>query len=327
MIIGHEHSLQFLQKAFENKKVPHALFFWGPAGLGKKTIAEGFARSFFCEKERFFGCGSCTVCDANNPIQRSHILRISAIKQDLNAAERGVGIEIIREIQSRLDTTSLVGKPRVILFENAAEITAESWHALLKTVEEPPPDTYIIIIGESKESIPSTILSRMVPIRFSLIPQKKLFDYLEKHHPALSREETEKLAGFAQGRPGRLIQALADPDRVKDTQKKYSFIFGLFTNPLYTSLQKIEELVKVDGNFEEQCELMFMTLRSILLLHTCQKPPYVLKIPESNATMLKNRYHAADCIRIFRKLFKTHQLMRETNVNRRIAFEALMLDI
>lgn len=327
MIIGHERPLQFLKKAYEHNKVPHALLFWGPSDIGKRTVAASFARGLICDTKTFLGCGTCQSCDPENAVLKSHRISIRDIKEEIKDERQGISIDVIRALQERLTTTSLIGKPKVIIIDDAEDLTPEASNALLKTLEEPPENAYIILTGTSRESVLPTISSRTAPLRFSRVPQKTLEMFLEERHAAIPQDKRISLARFAQGRPGRLLRGIDDPEEIADAQKKYSFVFGLLANPLYAAFQKIDGAVKNEESLGVYLEYFFPALRSVFFLQQNLDAPYILKIPESVAKTFGVRHEPRAYARIFEKLYKTHARLQETNVNARIAFESFILDI
>lgn len=327
MIIGHERQLHYLKKSFKNGTVPHALFFWGPDEIGKRTVAESFAASFICKKETFLGCGTCALCQPGSPVRLSHILFASRIKEEIEGTGQGIGIDVIREIQNRAYATSFSQKPKIILIEDVSAMSDEAWHSFLKILEEPPKNVFFIIIGQSRESVLPTIFSRTVSLRFSLVSQKTMLEYVGREYPDMSREKAHTLTRFAGGRPGRLLKSIENPAIMKDAQKKYSVVFSILTNPLHVSLQKIDEVMRRDESIDEYMEPMFVALRSMFFLGHHHESSQAVAIPEAAAKKFRSRYTLSDGVRLMNELFKIQRLMRETNANKRIAFESFIVGL
>ncbi len=327
MIIGHTLALEYLKKAFMRNAVPHALFFWGPKEVGKRTIAEEFAKGFFCEKGSFLGCGECDGCSAENAIHKDHVINTREMHEAIEEETDSIGIETILAIQRKIQESSLVGKPRIVIIDGVESVTPTAWNALLKTLEEPPADVYFILIGETKDSVLPTILSRSVPLRFSLVSLKDIEAYLAENHGKLSENERASFARFSGGRPGRLLKGLEDPAVMKAAQQKLSVAFSILSNPLYASLQKIDELAKKEEPLDEYPDYLFLALRSLFLMQYEAPNSYTLKIPEALSKSLSTRYPGTLQAKAINKLFTVNNLLKETNVNRRMALESFVIEL
>lgn len=325
MIIGHEHVLEFLRKAHKKGKVPHALFFLGPESTGKTAIAEQFAQTFLCDKNEFLGCGTCGGCSPDNPFRTETVLFMDNFEE--KEGKRSIGIDAALYLQKKLALSSLSGKPRVVIIPDAGRLTNEAINTLLKTLEEPPKDVYFILTAPSKEFVPFTVLSRTVPLRFSLVPTKTLEEYLRENHPGISKDTVSTLARFSQGRPGRLIEGLSNPDYVKGLQQKYATALNLLTNPLYASLQKTEELVKEGETLMDYLDYFFILLRSLFLAQKSPSLPYALKISDIYMKKFSEKTPSKAFAKIMKELFTIRALCKETNINQRIAFESFLMKL
>ncbi|MEK7148871.1 MAG: hypothetical protein AAB796_00525 [Patescibacteria group bacterium] len=328
MIIGHQTVLRFLNKAYSKDSVPHGLFFFGPRSVGKHAVATAFAESFLCDEKKFLGCAVsdgefCESCNPENPYRKEHIILIDDIK---DPEQKSIGIDDIFTLQQKISTSSFSGKPRFVIINDSERMTSEASNTLLKTLEEPPVNVYFILIAEAKDSLLPTIVSRTVPIRFSLTPIQELLEYLESHS-TLSAEERSSCARFAHGRPGRMLSGLLNKEEMKEARKKYSTAMNLLASPLYSAFQKVDDAVKSEENLNEYPEYLFFVLRSLLLLGSRADDPNALKIPEAMQKPLLEKFKNGKLTDILKKLFFTDYLMKQTNVNKRIAFEAFLLEL
>ena len=328
MIIGHQKVLQFLNKAYSKGSIPHGLFFFGPHAVGKHTIATAFAESFLCDEKRFLWCAVsdgefCESCKPENPYRKEHIILIDDIK---DPEQKSIGIDDIFVLQQKISTSSFSGKPRFVIINDAERMTSEASNTLLKTLEEPPVNVYFILIAEAKDSLLPTIVSRTVPIRFSLTPMKELREYLESHSK-LSADEKSSYTRFAQGRPGRMLIGLSDDGEMKEARKKYSTAMNLLASPLYSAFQKVDEAVKSEESLHEYPEYLFFVLRSLLLLGSGADSSNALKIPEAMQKPLLEKFKNGKLTDIVKKLFFADYLMKQTNVSKRMAFESFLLEL
>ena len=188
-IIGHRQQIRLLENAIQHQRVAHAYLFEGPDGIGKRLVAQFFARIILCENSS--GCGHCNAC--SQAAAGSH--------PDLHPVEaegNSIKIEQIRGLQAQLVLRSFSGQGKVCLIDDADLMTREAANALLKTLEEPVAGTFIILISNHPEVLLPTILSRCQRVTFSRLPQQELVRHL-RHELSVSSAEATVLAAISDG--------------------------------------------------------------------------------------------------------------------------------
>lgn len=188
-IIGHQPQIKILKAAIEHNRVAHAYLFDGPDGIGKKLVAQIFARIFLCETAN--GCGHCASC--TKMVAHTHPDFFS-----LEPDGTAIKIDQIRALQPQLALRSFAGRGKVCLIDSAELMTREAANALLKTLEEPTAGTLIILISSRPDSLLSTICSRCQEVRFNRLPSREFAHHLEKTL-AISAAEAKLLAAVADG--------------------------------------------------------------------------------------------------------------------------------
>lgn len=164
----HRTNLIALRRLIRKGRLPSALLFHGERGIGKRTIASTVARALLCQspvaertEETVLGCGEChecTVFAAGNHVDHHYL--------DLTDAEAWTTASF-RTFISSLNLRSFSGGARVILLDNAEAMSMQSANALLKSLEEPRPGTYFILVSSAPRRLPQTILSRCQPFYFA----------------------------------------------------------------------------------------------------------------------------------------------------------------
>lgn len=145
---------------------PHALLLHGPAGYGKRELAIFLARARLCEQADAAGfpCGSCAACEW--AAAREHPdLRWIEPGGDEEAAEGAtrsefIRIEQVRDLQDFVMLSSHRQGAKVIVLCPAEAMNAAAANALLKTLEEPPPGTFLLLVAHQPARLPATVLSR-----------------------------------------------------------------------------------------------------------------------------------------------------------------------
>jgi DNA polymerase-3 subunit gamma/tau len=172
-VVGQEHVTTTLCNAIDSGKLPHALLFAGPRGVGKTSIARILARALNCEKgPTKTPCGECAPC---REIANSTSLDV----QEIDAASNR-GIDDVREIRDSIRYSAAPGKHRIFIIDEVHMLTREAFAALLKTLEEPPPNSLFIFATTDPQKIPATVLSRVQRFDLKRLPAGDVLDLLRK---------------------------------------------------------------------------------------------------------------------------------------------------
>jgi len=156
-VFGHKEVIAKLLGTFASDRPGQTFMFVGPSGIGKKKIALGLAQALLCESSRA-ACGHCGSC-----------LRVAAGAHESLKVISSEGPQIkIDESREVIDFLNLQGltKRRVIIIDQAQTLNLQAANSLLKTLEEPPPETYFFLIAPSNAGVLSTIRSRSRSVSF-----------------------------------------------------------------------------------------------------------------------------------------------------------------
>lgn len=207
---------RLLAAALRSERFPHALLFHGPAGVGKELTATALAARLQCLQavpDDLDACGDCDSCrvfvGGNHPdfavihrgLRHFHPDRVIRASKGLFLV-----VDLIRhfliEPASKKPT---VGKRRVFIIRDAERMNEEAQNAILKTLEEPPPLTSLILVTSSADRLLQTIRSRCAPIAFGLLPRSFVEGELQTQH-GLAPDDAATLAELADGRLGTALQ-------------------------------------------------------------------------------------------------------------------------
>jgi DNA polymerase-3 subunit delta' len=159
-IPGHDHAVELLKSYSESARVPHAFLFAGIAGLGKTRIAKEFFKAVNCLDRSGEACDRCRSCI--KVMANTHPDLV-----EMNPSSRWIKVDEIREILSEIGFKPFESRMKFIIIEPAEHLNRESANALLKTLEEPPQNTVIVLISHRPKLLLPTIVSRCQVIRFS----------------------------------------------------------------------------------------------------------------------------------------------------------------
>ncbi len=159
-ILGHGPEIEDLKSSIVNGRVPHAYIFAGPEGLGKTRIAKEFFKALNCLNTPGDPCDSCRSC--LKAIHEGH--------PDFRTLGPRNGQIVIEDVRGVIDETSLKpfdARRRLIVIEPAERLNKASANALLKTLEEPPESSVIILVSHKPSLLLPTLVSRCQVVRFS----------------------------------------------------------------------------------------------------------------------------------------------------------------
>ncbi|MGV8078480.1 MAG: DNA polymerase III subunit delta' [Syntrophales bacterium] len=208
-ICGHEKPIAILRKALASGRIAHAYLFRGMEGIGKRTVAETFAKALNCSRREDDACDDCPSCRKFNSGNHPDIVTI-------RPAGPFIRIGDIRILQDQMGFRPLEGGRRVFLIVEADRMNEPAANALLKTLEEPSPRNHLILITSRPHRLPSTILSRCQHLPFNPLQTEAIALFL-RGHKEFTPEQVTTLASSAGGSIGRALEMAREDDiRIRD---------------------------------------------------------------------------------------------------------------
>lgn len=166
-VVGQEHISQALKNAIHSDRVAHAYLFTGARGVGKTSTARILAKSLNCPSARDGEpCNSCDVCHSISVGSDVDVIEIDG------ASNRG--IEDIRALRANVNVRSMRCRYKIYIIDEVHMLTREAFNALLKTLEEPPPNVKFVFCTTEPQKVPDTILSRCQRFDFGTIAEQSI---------------------------------------------------------------------------------------------------------------------------------------------------------
>ena len=191
-IIGQDGAIGYLRGAMERGRVASAYLFVGPHHVGKRSTALTLAKALNCTGVQGDCCDACPSC-------RKIDEGVHPDVETLSPDGQFIKIDQVRGVANRLALVATEGRARVVIFSRAEQMNLQAANALLKTLEEPPPATVIVLCADQGTRLPETIVSRCVPVRF-LPLREEVARRLLTAAGGLEGEGLEFSLRFAQGR-------------------------------------------------------------------------------------------------------------------------------
>ena len=210
-LVGQDRIVRALRHAIEHDRLPHALLFGGPPGVGKATCAGLLAQALNCpERGPLDACGTCPSC---RKIARGYHPDVLWIEPDPRIIRIGQVTYRDSDPKSlpRTETatgfvgyTPYEGQRRIVIIDQAHTMNPSAQNALLKTLEEPPASALVILVSPAPGTLLPTVRSRCQSLRFAPVPLPDVRAHLELHHD-MDPEEARLRAALAPGSIGAAI--------------------------------------------------------------------------------------------------------------------------
>jgi len=319
-VLGHSKPIGLLQRAIKNDRMAHSYLFLGNEGIGKRLVALQFAKALNClqgGKERGDSCDQCSSCKKIEGLIHPDVLVLEPENQTLK-------VEQVRQMQRDLAFRPYEGKYRICILASADRMAPHMSNTLLKTLEEPPPYTILILLAHHLRLILPTILSRCQLIRFNPLPIPLVAQWLRERQ-GIEEGEARLFASLSEGSPGK---ALEIEEEIKKMSRE-ELLTGLVGENSF-SAERIQSWVKSLPTQERErlilvLEVAKTLLRDMIIVKTLKKGSNIIHsdLLHQIKTITLN-WKLSSLLKRMEILHQTTFAIRN-NANTELALEAMML--
>lgn len=172
-MIGQKAVVQTLQNAVKNDRVAQAYIFSGMRGVGKTTAARILAKTLNCEQGPTpQPCNRCSICNEINEDRSIDVLEIDGASN--------TSVDDVRSLREGVQYKPIYCRYKIIIIDEIHMLSKSAFNALLKTLEEPPPNTVFIFATTEFHKVPATIVSRCQHFEFKKISHKDIREHIRE---------------------------------------------------------------------------------------------------------------------------------------------------
>jgi DNA polymerase-3 subunit delta' len=336
-LVGNRRAKDVLRRMLAQGRVPGALLFAGEEGVGKKQFALELARALNCKRRQGVeACGECSACARvgkfsfpSEDDKDEHKKVIWSEHRDVGMIvpyKRSILVDAARDLERETNFRPYEGAARVFLVEDADRLGDASSNALLKTLEEMPPSSHLVLVAARPASLLPTIRSRVQTVRFApLAPEE-----IEQHLTATRKragDEARLAAQLSRGRLGLALEMNLDEYRER-RELMLGVLEALTLRPdRVRLLRAAEELsdAKRKDEYEPRLDVLETLIHDLWLLAVRGGDAAVVN--EDVRPTLARMAEGLAPARASRWLGRVEELRAQlaVNINRRVATDALFI--
>jgi DNA polymerase-3 subunit gamma/tau len=325
-VVGQRHVTQTLENAIASNRVAHAYIFSGVRGVGKTTTARILAKAMNCVKGPT--ATPCNECDSCREITSGSSLDVLEIDAASNR-----GIDQIRELREMVRYAATGGRYKIVILDEAHQLTDDASNALLKTLEEPPDKVIFILATTQPEDLEDTIKSRAQLFQFRSLTFAEISAALERIVKAENLQiEPGAIAVLARAAEGSLRDSLSlleqaisySGDKITDAQVRE--LLGVVAESVLDELMSaignqsteqaltlVHRLISDGHNLQHFCREAIRHMRNLLVAQVCGADSDLIAAPPDERPRLAeqaSQFSEEDLTRFFQILISTDDDLR-----------------
>lgn len=327
-LLGNDAAVQAFESALRGGRMHHAYLITGPAHVGKLTLAMQLAQAVNCLTPGDEPCGACEACTRIAAGIHADVRVIRVNPEATEGPKTAIGIDSVRDLIGSAHLRPYEGNTRVFVFDGADTLTNDAANALLKVLEEPPPDVRFLLLAPSQDSVLPTIISRCQHIELHPLPTGQVAQILTDDH-GMSAEQADIVARLSRGCLGWAIEAAHEPALLAGVHQGLERIAEVAEEGLEDRFAYAEQLAR---RFQrdravgrEELYLWLRWLRDVLLVQQGNGGAIVNVSWRETIQRHAASLTPADTVRWLHLVTESIEVL-DRNANPRLALDVMMLE-
>ncbi len=318
-MLGHQWAVELLQKNLAQDRLRHAYLFTGPHGVGRRTLALRFAQAINGSPIGTYD----PEATASRLFERMQHPDLTVVQRE--EGDRDIKIEAVRALQHTLSLSPYMANYRIALLLNFEDANDNTANALLKTLEEPSARVVLMLTAESTEALLPTIVSRCEIIRLRPVPLDDLAEGLQTLWQ-IEPGTAQLAAHLSGGRPGYARFLAQNPEVLAERQDWLEDLHSLLSANHVTRFAYAEKASKDKEQFGQFLQVWLAYWRDVMLCVSGSRAPLT---NSDRAEEIRALAESLDLETARQAVLALERTLGETrtNVNPRLAAEALMLEL
>ncbi len=317
-IIGHDLVIKSLKKACENHKISHFYIFEGQEGLGKRSVAEVFAKTLLCKKKGIEACDNCNSCYKFDNRTHPDFKEVSPEKDIIRKAQ-------IDELIKFINSSPFESEKKLIVIDRAHLMNKEAQNGLLKSLEEPPEYIHIILVSSDSKNLLSTIRSRGQRIHFYPIKEDEIADYLLKTLQ-VKKDHALFLSKLSDGSLGRAILLSESEDFFLRREWLLELTDGLIQKEAFRIFSAVDYFYSNKDFAEDLLQVLMIWFRDLAVYKATEDIKLVIN-RDKEELLLKQSFMDFELINDIIEKIQETSFDIQMNVNFQLSIETMLLKI
>lgn len=330
-LCGHEQAARQLRYAVELGRIRHSYLFIGPEGVGKTALSTAFAQALLCQEpvEQGVPCGSCRACRkiarGVHPDVETWSLE-SLANQRSGKPATNLGIDVVRSLAGSISVRPMEADWRISIIDDAESMFGVAQEALLKTLEDPPSFSIIILLSDDGEQLLPTIRSRCETVALRPVDSTVIAAWLKAS--GTPAEVAEAAAALSGGLPGWAQRATIDTSlldqRRSQVERAIEWIAAQPFERIVRAFRMSEELSRDRRGVIDDLDMVATVWRDALV--TKSGRPALARFRDHTERILDvmQYWHLEDMFRALRSVQECIADI-EANVRPRLALESMVV--